>query len=105
MNKWIMLLCAGLLVVMVGCGPKDTAADTETTTEVSKPEDTANKPEDQAAAPSTETKTEETSTETPAPSDMKNPGPPPTAGTENKPEEGKGGPMTPEKPSGEPGTK
>lgn len=49
MKKWILMLCAGLLVVMMGCGPKDQATDANATgTEATAGTD-ANKPADPAA--------------------------------------------------------
>lgn len=102
MNKWIMLLCAGLLVVMIGCGPKDPAAETGAGTDVSKPEDTTKPTEEATTAPTEENKTEDA---TAAPTDESKPSEPAAPGAETKPEEGKGGPKTPEKPAGEPATK
>ena len=77
MNKWTMLLCAGPLVVMMGCGPKDPAAtDGGTTPTVDKPEDT-NKPVEETK-PADENKATET---TPSMTEEKTP-----AGTSPTPE-------------------
>ncbi len=86
MNKWIMLLCAGLLVVMIGCGPKDPAAEGGAGDEVTKPEGDVKvdekKPEEAPVTTPDEKKPEDAGT---------------PAADEKKPEEPKGGPGTPEK--------